>query len=162
MKRFFATPDSGQLLFQRVALGLVMLPHGLQKLFGWYGGPGWSGTIAGFEGMGIPAALAMLIIFGESLGSLGLIVGFATRLAAFGIAAVMIGAIVMVHANIGFFMNWTGTAAGEGYEYHLLALALALPLVVKGGGRWSIDRAIAHEEDIKPERRREIEHPTAA
>lgn len=143
MKRFFATPDSGQLLFQRIALGLVMLPHGLQKLLGWYGGHGWSGTIADFEGMGMPATLAMLIILSESLGSIGLIVGFATRLAAFGTASVMIGAVVLVHAKMGFFMNWMGTAAGEGYEYHLLALALALPLVVKGGGRWSIDRAIA-------------------
>lgn len=162
MKRFFATSHSGALFFQRVVLGIVMLPHGLQKLLGWYSGPGWDQTVYGFTSMGAPAALAILIILGESLGSVGLIVGFATRLAAFGIASIMIGAIAMVHWRFGFFMNWMGTAAGEGYEYHLLALGLALPLMVKGAGRWSIDRLIAHEEEIAPVGRPRIEHPRAA
>ena len=143
MMRFFATNNSGALFLQRIVLGLVMLPHGAQKVFGWWGGYGWSGTVEGFVGMGIPAALAVMVILGESLGALGLVVGLATRLAAFGVAATMIGAIVMVHWQHGFFMNWTGQAAGEGYEFHLLAIALALPLIVKGAGRWSIDRLIA-------------------
>jgi putative oxidoreductase len=146
MKRFFATPDSGVLLFQRVVLALVMFPHGMQKLVGWFDGPGWAGTVGYFASMGIPAALAALVILAESAGSVGLLVGFATRLAALGIAAVMIGAAVMVHGSFGFFMNWAGQSEGEGFEYHLLALALAVPLVVKGGGRWSIDRLIARQE----------------
>ena len=143
MMRFFATNNSGALFLQRIVLGLVILPHGAQKVLGWWGGYGWSGTIEGFVGMGIPTALAVMVILGESLGALGLIAGLATRLAAFGVAATMIGAIVMVHWQHGFFMNWTGQAAGEGYEFHLLALALALPLIAKGAGRWSIDRLIA-------------------
>lgn len=143
MYRFVATNDSGALLFQRVVLGLVMLPHGAQKVFGWFGGPGWDGTLGFLASLGVPTVLGALVILGESLGALALIAGLGTRLAAFGIAASMAGAIMMVHLPHGFFMNWGGQAAGEGYEYHLLALALALPLVVLGGGLWSADAALA-------------------
>jgi putative oxidoreductase len=90
--------------------------------------------------LGIPAVLAVLAIAAEFLGSLGLIVGALSRVAAFGIAVVMLVAILMVHAGQGFFMNWTGTQHGEGYEYHLLALGLALIVVVRGGGAYSLDR----------------------
>ena len=85
----------------------------------------------------------MLIILGESLGAIGLVLGAGTRLAALGIAAVMLGAIATTHAHFGFFMNWFGAQPGEGFEYHLLVLALALPLVVRGGGLRSVDGALA-------------------
>jgi putative oxidoreductase len=90
----------------------------------------------------VPAVLAFLVIMGESLGAIALIAGAFTRIAAFGMAAVMVGAILMVHAPIGFFMNWFGQQTGEGFEYHLLVLALSLPLVLKGGGLWALDTTL--------------------
>ena len=144
MTRFFHTDRSVTLLFQRLVLALVILPHGAQKLLGWFGGYGFEGTMGYFTGaLGIPAALAVLVILGESLGALGLAFGAFTRLSAFGIAATMLGAVAMAHAPNGFFMNWTGQQAGEGFEYHLLALALALPLIVRGGGLLAVDSWIA-------------------
>jgi putative oxidoreductase len=143
MKALFRTEDSLSLLFVRLALGIVMLPHGLQKTLGLFGGPGFSGTMGMFTSQGLPALLAFLVILSESLGSLGLIVGFLTRVAAFGCAAVMLGAIAMVHWPNGFFMNWSGKQSGEGFEYHILALAVALALLVGGGGKASVDRGLA-------------------
>jgi putative oxidoreductase len=78
----------------------------------------------------------------QFLGSLGLIVGLLTRVAAFGVAAVMLVATVMVHLPVGFFMNWFGNQKGEGYEYHLLAIAICIALMIRGGGKASIDRAL--------------------
>jgi putative oxidoreductase len=145
MRKLFQTDESKLLFFQRLVLGAVILPHGLQKTLGWFGGYGFSATIDAFANyMHIPAPLAVLVILGESLGALGLIFGAFTRVGAFGIIASMLGAIFIVHAPHGFFMNWTGQGAGEGIEYHLLVLALALPLLVKGAGAYSIDGAIAH------------------
>jgi len=145
MFALFRTDDSWSLLIARVALGMVMLAHGAQKLLGWFGGNGFSGTMAFFTSQGMPAALAFLVIVSESFGSLGLIVGLLTRVAAFGTAFVMLGAIGMVHWQNGFFMNWFGKQAGEGFEYHLLALGLALGLLIGGGGKASVDRAIAEQ-----------------
>jgi len=143
MNALFRTADAWSLLIERMALGIVMLPHGAQKLLGWFGGGGFSGTMAFFTSQGIPAPLAFLIIVSESFGSLALILGMLTRVAAFGCAAVMLGAIGMVHWQNGFFMNWSGQQAGEGFEYHALALGLALGLLIDGGGTWSLDRMIA-------------------
>ncbi len=143
MNALFRTPDSSSLLIVRLALGIVFLPHGLQKTLGLFGGGGFSGTMGFFTGQGMPAALAFLVILAESAGSLGLIVGFLTRIAALGIGCVMVGAIFMVHLPNGFFMNWDGKQAGEGFEYHLLAIGMAIALLLGGGGRASIDRAIA-------------------
>jgi len=126
----------------RVILGIVMLPHGLQKLLGMFGGAGFSGTVDFFVSSGVPAFVAVLIIIGESFGSLGLIFGFLSRLAALGIAIIMLGAIFMVHLQNGFFMNWFGNKAGEGFEFHLLAVGLALIVLIKGGGKWSVDGSI--------------------
>ena len=120
-----------------------MLPHGLQKTLGLFGGQGFSGTMAYFTGQGMLAALAFLVILAESAGSLGLIVGLLTRIAALGIGCVMVGAILTVHLPNGFFMNWFGNQKGEGFEYHLLAIGIALALLVGGGGRASIDRSLA-------------------
>jgi putative oxidoreductase len=137
-----ATDRSKTLFAQRVLVGLVMFPHGAQKLLGWFGGYGFSGTMNYFTAtMHFPALLALLVILAEALGSVGLVVGLGTRVAAFGIAANMIGAVLTTHLSVGFFMNWFGNQPGEGYEYHLLALALAVPLVVRGGGAWALDHA---------------------
>ncbi|MBI2964505.1 MAG: DoxX family protein [Deltaproteobacteria bacterium] len=142
MKTLLRTEDSWPLLLVRLALGLVMLPHGLQKTLGLFGGAGFGGTMGMFTSQGMPAPLAFLVILAESVGSLGLIVGFLTRIGALGIGSVMLGAIGMVHWQNGFFMNWFGQQAGEGFEYHLLALGMALALLVGGGGKASVDRAI--------------------
>ena len=135
------TKDDSASLVLRVMLGVVMFPHGAQKVLGWFGGYGLAGTLHYFTAtMGIPLAFAVLAIAAEFLGSIGLIVGLFTRLAAFGIACNMAVAIFMVHLPNGFFMNWSGKQAGEGFEYHLLVIAIALALMIKGGGRWSMDR----------------------
>jgi len=144
LEKFFRTDNDWSSLVLRVMLGLVIFPHGAQKVLGWYGGHGLAGTLGFFtETMGIPLALAVLVVAAEFLGSLGLIAGLLTRLAAFGIACVMAGAIFLVHLPNGFFMNWFGNQAGEGYEYHLLVIAIASALMLKGGGRWSLDGLIA-------------------
>lgn len=143
MSSLFRTHDRWSLLIVRLALGGVMLPHGAQKLLGWFGGAGFPGTMGMFTSQGMPALLAFLVIVSESFGSLGLIVGLLTRVAAFGSASVMLGAIAMVHWQNGFFMNWFGKGTGEGFEYHLLALGMALALLIDGGGKWSLDRAIS-------------------
>lgn len=128
----------------RVALGAVMFPHGAQKALGWFGGHGLTGTMGFMTGqMGIPAPFAALAIAAEFLGAIGLVTGTLSRVAAFGIAVTMLVAVVMAHAGNGFFMNWTGTQAGEGFEYHLLAIALAAIVMVKGAGSWSVDQKLA-------------------
>jgi putative oxidoreductase len=142
MRALLRTDDSLPLMIVRLALGIVMLPHGLQKALGLFGGPGYSGTMAMFTSQGMPAALAFLVILGESAGSLGLIVGFLSRIAGFGISCIMLGAIAMVHLPNGLFMNWSGKQAGEGFEFHILALGMALAVLVGGGGKSSVDRAI--------------------
>lgn len=144
IQRFFATDQSNARLFQRLLLGTVVLAHGAQKLLGWFGGWGWDGTIAWFgDALHVPAPLAVLVILSDSFGSLLLLAGAFTRFAAFGTTATMLGAILMFHAPNGFFMNWSGAQAGEGFEFHLLALALSLPLMIKGGGAWSLDSLLA-------------------
>ena len=140
LRKLFSTQDDFAPLVMRVMLGIVFFPHGAQKVLGWFGGYGLEGTLNYFtQTMGLPLFLAVLVIAAELLGSLGLIVGFLTRFAAFGIACDMIGAIFLVHLKNGFFMNWTGQQAGEGFEFHLLAIALALALMLTGGGKASVD-----------------------
>ena len=144
MKAFFHTDEAWSSLILRVTLGLVMLPHGAQKLLGWFGGFGFTGTMGFFtEQMHVPAAIAFLVIMGESFGALGLIAGFLTRFSAFGTLCIMLGAIFMVHLPNGFFMNWFGKQAGEGFEYHLLVIGMSVALMIAGAGRWSVDGAIA-------------------
>jgi putative oxidoreductase len=131
-------------LIARLVLGLVMLPHGAQKLLGWFGGYGFEGTMGFLTGQaGLPWIVAFLVIVIEFFGGLALILGAASRLAALGVIAVMTGAIVTTHASNGFFMNWSGQQGGEGFEYHLLAIALSLVVLVAGSGKASVDRAIA-------------------
>ena len=144
MKVFFQTDDGWTGFILRLTLGLVMLPHGAQKLLGWYGGLGFSGTLGLLtEKMGIPLPIAFLVIVAESFGSLALLAGFLTRFTASSLAVIMLGAILMVHLPQGFFMNWFGQLQGEGFEYHLLVIGIAVALLVTGGGRWSVDRILA-------------------
>lgn len=140
----FGTTDTLGPLLVRLALGAVIFAHGAQKALGWFGGYGWTGTIGFFTTqLGVPAVIATLVILGEFLGAIGLVTGTLTRIAAAGIAIIMVGALLMVHVPHGFFMNWSGTQAGEGVEFGILATAMALSLVVTGAGRWSVDRALA-------------------
>ena len=144
LRKLFVTDDSAATAILRLVLGVVFFAHGAQKMLGWFGGPGFSGTMGLLTGyLHIPAPLAFLAIAAEFFGGLGLILGFFTRVAAFGIAANMVVAIAMVHGTFGFFMNWTGAQKGEGFEYHLMALAMTAFLLIRGAGAYSIDRAIA-------------------
>jgi len=143
-KKLLSTNDDIAAFVLRVLLGLVFFPHGMQKLTTLFGGFGFSGSMGFFTTkLGIPAVFAFLAIMSEGLGWLGLIAGFLTRLAAFGIAVDMAVAVYMLHWQNGFFMNWFGNQKGEGFEFHILVIAIALALVIKGGGKWSIDRTLA-------------------
>ena len=136
--------DSGVVgLILRITLTVVMFPHGAQKVLGWFGGHGFSGTMKFLTSSGIPAIFSLLAIAAEFLGPLGLAVGLLTRVAAFGIACVMLVAIVTVHRPYGFFMNWYGNQKGEGFEYHLLVLGVAITLIIVGAGAWSLDGIVA-------------------
>ena len=139
-----ATDSSNTLLFQRVVLAGVVLPHGLQKVFGWFGGFGLEGTLGWFESaLSVPAPVALLVVAADFLAPIALAFGLFSRLSALGVTLTMLGAIALVHAPNGFFMNWSGTNPGEGYEFHLLALALSVPLLVRGGGARSLDTWLA-------------------
>jgi putative oxidoreductase len=151
IRRLYATDDSAATTILRLALGIVFFAHGAQKMLGWFGGNGFSGTMGFFTGaMHIPAPLAFLAIAAEFFGGIGLIFGFLTRIAAFGIGMNMLVAIVTVHSKFGLFMNWNGTQKGEGFEYHLLVIAMAAFLMIRGAGALSVDRALT---TIAPSRR---------
>jgi putative oxidoreductase len=138
-----ATGDSYAPTLLRVALGLMILPHGLQKTVGAFGGYGFKGTMGYFTGtLGIPWILAFLAIVAESVGGVMLLLGVGTRLAALAVGGVMLVA-AWQHRSNGFFMNWTGAQKGEGYEFHLLAVAIALALGLLGGGALSVDGLLA-------------------
>jgi putative oxidoreductase len=128
-------------LVMRVTLAVVMWPHGAQKLLGWFGGYGFEGTMGFFtQALGVPSPVALLVVLGEFFGPILLLLGAATRFVAGSFILIMLGAALMVHAQNGFFMNWSGAQAGEGFEYHLLAIGMSLALVLTGAGRASVDR----------------------
>jgi putative oxidoreductase len=144
LRKLIATDGTTATTILRVVLGIVFFAHGAQKMLGWFGGYGFTGTMGFFTGaLHIPAFFAVLAIAAEFFGGLGLILGLLTRVAAFGIAVNMLVAVIMVHSQFGFFANWTGMQKGEGYEYHLLALAICTFLMIKGGGAVSVDRKLA-------------------
>jgi putative oxidoreductase len=133
-------------LLLRLTLALVFFPHGAQKVFGWFGGYGFEGTMGFFTGtMGIPYLFALLTIATEFLTPIAFVAGFFTRIAALALGVEMFVAVLMVHGANGFFMNWTGKQAGEGFEYHLLVIGMAVALIVAGTGRLSVDAAIAEK-----------------
>lgn len=147
LQRVLGTNDSVLPLIARLVLGLVILPHGLQKLLGWFGGPGFSGIMGFFtEQMHIPWIFALGAVLTESLGSLALIAGFASRVSAALVGIVMAVAALTVHLSNGFFMNWAGNQKGEGFEFHILAIGLALIVIVAGGGRASVDRLLVRKQ----------------
>ena len=146
LRKLVATDNDYATTMLRLVLGLIFFAHGAQKMLGWFGGYGFNGTMGFFTGMmHIPAPFAFLAIAAEFFGSIGLIFGFLTRIAGLGILSNMLVAIAMVHQHFGFFMNWTGLQKGEGYEYHLLVLALAVYLMIRGAGAVSIDRLLFKE-----------------
>jgi putative oxidoreductase len=143
LTRLFDTDDDLAATIARVTLGAVILPHGLQKVFGAFGGYGFSATMQWLTtDVGIPYPIALLDPLTTSLGAAALIVGVLGRVAALGVAGIMVGAIVTTHLPHGFFMNWEGTQQGEGFEFHLLALGLAGIVVLRGSGRYSVDRLL--------------------
>jgi putative oxidoreductase len=138
-----ATGDSFAPLILRVALGVMMFPHGAQKLLGWFGGYGYTGTMGYFTGtVGTPYVVGLLVILGEFFGSLMLIAGVGTRFAAASLVVIMLGAAWQLRAN-GFFMNWFGSQKGEGIELFILAVGIAVALVVTGAGKFSVDGLLA-------------------
>jgi len=148
-RKLLGTSDDWVTALMRLVLGVVFFAHGAQKMLGWFGGYGFSGTMGFFtHNMGIPAPLAFLAIAAEFFGGIGLVLGLLSRVAAFGIAVNMVVAVLTVHLPNGLFMNWAGTQKGEGFEYHLLAIALAVAIMVKGGGAASIDRALAGSQPV--------------
>ena len=142
-RKLIQTTDDHWLTLVRAVLGLVFFAHGAQKVLGWFGGSGFEGTMTFFtQQMGIPALFAVLAILAEFLGGLGLLIGLLIRVAAFGIAVNMAVAVFLVHGPNGLFMNWYGNQKGEGFEYHLLALAMAVLVIARGAGAWSVDRVL--------------------
>lgn len=158
-RKLISTTNDHGLLVIRLALAAVLLAHGLQKAFGLFGGYGFEATVGFFGSLGVPAPLAVLVILAETVGAVALAAGLLGRVAAFGGAAVMAGAVAMVHYPFGFFMNWSGQQAGEGFEFHLLAIAMAVALMIRGSGALSLDRvlqrrlAAAPREDAVPSAR---------
>jgi putative oxidoreductase len=147
IKRLCQTTNDPVLTLARLTLGVVFFAHGAQKALGWFGGYGFAETLGAFSKMGMPVALGLLVILIEFLGSLALICGLLARVASGAIILLMAGAVVMVHAQFGFYMNWFGQQKGEGFEYHLLAIGLALAVLVRGAGAWSIDGWLGKSND---------------
>ena len=153
MRKVFAMDNSTTTTILRLVLGVVFFAHGAQKMLGWFGGFGFSATMAMFtDMMHIPAPLAFLAIAAEFFGGLGLILGFLARIAAFGIGMNMLVAIVTVHSAFGLFMNWTGAQQGEGFEFHLLVLAIVAFLMIRGAGALSVDRALTLAQNLRKPR----------
>jgi len=145
IKQFLATDQqSWSLLVSRLALGAVILPHGMQKALGLFGGYGFTGTMGFLQSMGMPFLIALLVILAEFVGSIGLILGLGTRFMAFSVGLTMAGAAILGgHINNGFFMNWFGAQKGEGVEYFILVVGLALALLISGSGKYSFDNLIS-------------------
>jgi putative oxidoreductase len=143
-RKLIATDNDVATTVLRLVLGILFFAHGAQKMLGWFGGCGFTGTMGFFTGMmHIPAPFAFLAIAAEFFGGLGLIFGLLTRVAAFGIFCNMLVVVAMVHHQFGFFMNWVGTQKVEGFEFHLLALAMTVVLMIRGADAASVDRLLS-------------------
>lgn len=142
-KLIFSTQNDLTGLIIRATLGIILFPHGAQKLLGWFGGYGFTGTMDFFTStMGLPWIVGLLVIVIEFAGAIALLVGFASRIWSMSILFLMMGIIFTSHLQNGFFMNWEGTLSGEGYEYHLLVIGLCLASIINGSGKYAIDRTI--------------------
>jgi putative oxidoreductase len=142
-KELLRTDNSPAQLFIRLALGVVMFPHGAQKVLGWFGGPGMTKTLQAFAGMGFPAWSVAALMAVESVGAVLLVFGFLTRLWSLGIGTSITICVFLNHVQNGFFMNWFGQQKGEGFEYHILVIGICLALLIKGGGALSVDRKLS-------------------
>lgn len=138
--KLLATDNNYSWLILRVTLGSILLAHGVQKAFGWFGGYGWTNTIGYFNSVGLNDFMGALVILIETLGALFLIIGFAGRINALLMGIVMAGAFFIDHLPNGFYMNWFGNQKGEGFEFDLLFWAISLVLTIQGSGAFSIDR----------------------
>jgi|SRR6185437_11931642 len=143
LRKLLHTNNDAVLAIVRLVLGVVFFAHGAQKMLGWFGGYGYGATLGFFEHNGIPAVFAFLAIAAEFFGGIGLLLGLLSRVAAFGITFNMLVAIATVHHRFGLFMNWTGQQKGEGFEFHLLALAITFLIMVRGAGALSLDRLLS-------------------
>lgn len=145
--KLFKTNKSYAPLILRMILGSVVLMHGVQKLFGWFGGFGFSKTMSFFtDSVGVPWIMGFLVILFETVGAIALIAGIGTRIVSFFYTILPLGMIFTTHFKHGFFMNWFGNLKGEGYEYFILWIGMALALFIWGGGKYAIDAIIAGKE----------------
>jgi putative oxidoreductase len=143
LQKLMQTHNDLALALARFILGIVLFAHGAQKVLGWFGGFGITGTVNMFAKFGMPAGLVYFVMFVEFFGGLSMLFGLLSRLAGLGIVALMLGAIFTVHLQNGFFMNWMGNQKGEGFEFHLLVIAIAVLVMLRGAGALSLDRAIS-------------------
>ena len=149
-QKIFGTNNDWTGLVTRISIGLILFPHGAQKLFGWFGGYGFNGTMAFFTGkMHLPWIIGLLVIIIESIGTLLLIAGFAGRIWSALIVILMTGILLTSHLDNGFFMNWFGNQKGEGYEFDLLLIGLSVATLINGSGRFSIDQLIWKQHTAK-------------
>ena len=140
INRILNTEDNWGVLIARLTLGIVLFPHGAQKMLGWFGGYGFTGTMDAFTNqMGLPWLVAFSVIFIEFFGSIFLILGLVSRLWSLAITGLFIGIIFTTHLEHGFFMNWFGNQTGEGYEYALLIIGIAMAVLINGSGKYAID-----------------------
>ncbi|HEY7567237.1 MAG TPA: DoxX family protein [Gemmatimonadaceae bacterium] len=142
LRAIMETSDDRIPMLGRLALGIVMLPHGAQDLFGWFGGSGIDGALGLYTSLGVPPFLGWMAIVVQFFGGVALIVGVLGRVAAFAIALVLLAAVVTLHWSVGFFMNWNGALEGEGFEFHILAVTLAVIVIIRGSGALSVDRVL--------------------
>lgn len=143
LKLLKTTPNIG-FSISRWTLGIVMFPHGAQKLLGLFGGYGYSATMDALTSqMGLPSIIAFSVIMIEFFGSVSLILGFFSRFWSLALTGMFIGIILTTQLEHGFFMNWYGNQAGEGYEFSLLIIGLALSVFINGSGKWSLDSLIS-------------------
>ncbi len=148
-KRLIATSNDPTLTLARWVLASIFIGHGTQKALGWFGGMGFERSLVFFQDtMGVPPPLTILLMFAELAGAAAFLAGFLTRIAATGLLIVMIAAPFVNHLYPRFFMNWSGTRGGEGYEYHLLAISLLLGRNRRGGGAWSLDRLLGRVQHL--------------
>ncbi len=145
-QKLMKTTDDFVVTLLRLVLGAVFFAHGAQKVLGWFGGFGFRATLGFFtQQIHIPAPLAVLAIAAEFLGGLGLIIGFLGRVASFGIFCNMVVAVVLIHRHFGLFANWYGNQKGEGFEYHILAIAICLAIMIRGSGALSLDHSASRD-----------------
>ena len=143
-QNIFTTNDNWSGFITRVTIGLILFPHGAQKLLGIFGGFGFTGTMGFFTGtLHLPWIIGFLVILIEFVGSISLLLGIATRISSALLIILMIGIIFTSHIDNGFFMNWLGNQKGEGYEYHLLVIGLSIATFVNGSGKYSVDHFIS-------------------